>query len=34
MDLGERIVIPAGELWDCPLEFVGPSSRRDGTDVG
>jgi len=24
IDQGARIVIPAGELWDCPLEFVGP----------
>jgi hypothetical protein len=24
IDQGERIVILAGELWDCPLEFVGP----------
>lgn len=32
IDLGERIVIPAGELWDCPLEFVGPSWRPGSTD--
>ena len=24
VDQGDRIVIPAAELWDCVLEFVGP----------